>query len=362
MPANESAFSMSPIFTWHETILYADLPAREMRHGQAGSVNANVHLEQIGEFWFLYCRHGNSTWPIICEPDRCVMGDLDQPITSGTALIWQREGDGRYSLSAQGRYLSAHQNGSLQLDRPKYLPWESFTLRGGTFVTFPGMVVERRIHGQRIRFFVNNPQDIIQRHHATGAFWERDLLALIQDYCIPKRLFIDIGANIGNHTVFVSRFCDVSGVMAFEPNPAAIALLELNVLLNDCRNVDLTHCGVCLGAADGCYGIGETETNNLGHTTFKTDPEGKVRSVPGDAILAGTPVGFIKIDVEGMELDVLNGLSRTIQRWRPNLMVEVQPNNLEAFRTFRGVHGYRELEAASLQSPLDHLLVPVERC
>ena len=63
----------------------------------------------------------------------------------------------------------------------------------------------------------------------------------------------------------------------------------------------------------------------MGRTELIEDPIGQVRSVTGDAVLFDTAICLIKIDVEGMEFDVLSGLEGTIERSRPVIFIEVWP-------------------------------------
>ena len=54
-----------------------------------------------------------------------------------------------------------------------------------------GTVVEADISGQRVRFFVHNQQDWIQRHHFNGEFYETDDLALIAKHVTPDTFYVD---------------------------------------------------------------------------------------------------------------------------------------------------------------------------
>jgi hypothetical protein len=59
------------------------------------------------------------------------------------------------------------------------------------------------------------------------------------------------------------------------------------------------------------------DPNNIGHTMFFPAPDASVLALPGDALLLNERVDFIKLDVEGMELEILSGMSATLARWRP---------------------------------------------
>lgn len=223
-----------------------------------------------------------------------------------------------------------------------------------TFLTVP-VSSERleimRFHVGRvmIRFAIDNPKDVIQNCHVNGTFYEdaelRDL-----SLCIPAgAIILDIGANVGNHMVYFGKMCRVAKIVCFEPNPRAISLLEKNIRLNNIEKiVDVSHLGIALGAKSGfCEFIEDPRwaSGNLGAATLviSDTPTGslpiQVRSLD-ELNLAVTP-DLIKIDVEGMELEVLRGAIDTIRRCRPVLYVEVSPRSRATFREMMSALEYR---------------------
>jgi FkbM family methyltransferase len=195
----------------------------------------------------------------------------------------------------------------------------------------PGTVVTSLINGRTIRFFVANEQDEIQKHHHAGSFYEVEELGIMRAHWRCEGIFVDIGANVGNHTVYVSKFFDASRLVVFEPNPAAIRILRVNLALNQCTNVDLRYLGTALASGTSLMRLVEVDPHNLGGASFVPDAQGEVRSIPGDALLLNENVSFLKIDVEGMEMDILRGLERTVRNWRPSIFIEVWSQNSEGF-------------------------------
>ncbi len=80
--------------------------------------------------------------------------------------------------------------------------------------------------------------------------------------------------------------------------------------------------------------------NNLGGARLVAASEGKIQLKKGDDILNQEKVSFIKMDVEGLELDALRGLRTTIIRDRPKLFVEVENANIPGFRAMVDDMGY----------------------
>jgi FkbM family methyltransferase len=206
---------------------------------------------------------------------------------------------------------------------------------------YEGCIVETTISGKLIKFFVANRADLIQTHHFHAQFYEAEELGLITKFFRPEGAFIDVGSNVGNHAIFVSKFLEPRSVLVFEPNPAAISILRINLALNGCLNVDTRFLGVALGAASGRVRLEERDENNLGSARFVPDETGGFLTITGDSVLMREAPSFIKIDIEGMEMEVLAGLAETISSWRPNMFIEVQSCNLSQFNSWRNATRYK---------------------
>jgi len=166
---------------------------------------------------------------------------------------------------------------------------------------------------------------------------------------------IDCGANIGVHTIEWARAMYGWGeVLAFEAQEKIFYALAGNVVLNNCLNVSARHCAV--GATSGQIDI--PEPNYLIPSSFgsfelkesdKTQSIGqdvdykKTKSVSQISIdsLALKRLDLIKIDVEGMELEVLEGAAESLARHSPVLMVEVIKTDKESIERMLSTLGYR---------------------
>ncbi len=226
----------------------------------------------------------------------------------------------------------------------------------------PGTVVETRIQDREIRFFVRNPDDHIQSHHLQGIFYEREELAIIARYFHEGGVFVDIGTNVGNHSIFIEKFCNPRRIINFEINPEAIGIFTLNRYLNELKSCDIGFLGVALGQREGRVSLVQPDPDNLGCTAIQPSPEGVLRCLPGDAVLAARPVDLVKIDVEGTEMDVLAGLARTIARWRPALFIEVDDTNEAAFAEWCDEQAYRRADAFQrYEGKTNFMVLPAER-
>lgn len=204
----------------------------------------------------------------------------------------------------------------------------------------PGAFVEALIAGEVLRFFVHNPADIIQRHHAKGEFYEAEELALMFRYMTPQTRYLDIGTNVGNHVIYLARCGGLRDIVVIEPNGPAIAILQINLSLNAIGQfVDTSYLGY--GLSDGAYrGNMVAHKDNLGGAHFVDAADGPFQLVTGDALLGDRSFDFIKIDTEGMEIKCLHGLDALIRRCRPTLFVEVDNANVPAFLAWCSSHDY----------------------
>jgi FkbM family methyltransferase len=174
--------------------------------------------------------------------------------------------------------------------------------------------------GRRLDILLHpDPDHLATVIKANRTFYELDVLMKCREIYLPGTTIIDVGANIGNHTLFFAGVMGAS-VHAFEPHGPSFDLLQLAVAINRLQsNVQL--CPAAIGAQDGFAIMTDGPTTNRGMTACIAG-DGEIPMVRLDSIAFGQPVGLIKIDVEGSEVAVLQGAIRLLQTWRPDLMIE----------------------------------------
>jgi FkbM family methyltransferase len=176
--------------------------------------------------------------------------------------------------------------------------------------------------------------------------------AFVGRFIRPGMTVLDIGAHHGFYTLFFSKLVGSSGkVIAFEPSPRERRALRLNVGLNRCKNVVIQ--GLALGESEGesnLYVVNHYETgcNSLQPPAFPAAISiVPVHVISLDQWLAAhhpESVDFIKLDVEGGELSVLQGAERLLERRpRPVILAEVQDIRTQPW-------GYRAQEIISFLS------------
>lgn len=158
---------------------------------------------------------------------------------------------------------------------------------------------------------------------AYGEFsvFEQELFAQIVK---PGDVVVEVGANIGAHTVELSRSAGPKGaVLAFEPQRLVFQALCANLALNQCTNVYAQQ--IAVGASPGWIVVPATDpttrTNFGGVSLIDAVAGERVMSIMLDS-LELPACKLLKADVEGMELEVVRGALGTIRRHRPVLYLE----------------------------------------
>ncbi|MDR2213278.1 MAG: FkbM family methyltransferase [Pseudomonadales bacterium] len=162
--------------------------------------------------------------------------------------------------------------------------------------------------------------------------WSQSEIDLLTQVIKPGMKVLDIGANIGSHTLAFAKAVGPRGkVLAFEPQPFVHSLLAANLIENDATNVLALNAG--LGRAPGWVDLPDftyAEPNNYGALRlepFLTKDEKAVNRIPVpihrlDDLKVAAGAHVIKIDVEEMEAAVLEGARGLISASRPLLFVE----------------------------------------
>ncbi len=181
---------------------------------------------------------------------------------------------------------------------------------------------------------------VIEREQMRGLFFEHEELAFLAER-LPRGLrIVDVGANTGNHTVFFAGPMQAESVVPVEPLPRAGAAIRAAVARNSLTNVDLAALGRAVGSEEGRLRPVPSLTAGLGATGFAPDPQGEVPLTTLDRLIRG-PVDFLKIDVEGMEMETLAGAAGLIGAHRPVLYVEVLDTRIAEFMSWLDKNHYR---------------------
>lgn len=163
-------------------------------------------------------------------------------------------------------------------------------------------------------------------------FFLRDALLALQESRPQARhcsVFLDVGANIGQHSLFMSQVADQ--VHAFEPYAAVANRLRKHLALNNIDNIVLHEIG--LGDSNGRLPFFAPASTNKGVGSFNSESQRYGNTPVGELIIRRTDdylpeqgiehVDLVKIDVEGFERQTLLGMSQTLSENRPVIVCEV---------------------------------------
>ncbi len=220
------------------------------------------------------------------------------------------------------------------------------------------------VHGDFGNFLTLHGDVGISHAIRTRGSWGPEQVDLFKRLVQPGETVLDIGANIGHHSVVLSKLVGPAGrVLAFEPQPFVFRVLEANLALNECANCESYRLALGNSNSQSCmapldYERDAWNVGGLGLSDTGRDPSGgqfvavQVRRL--DDLLPGLKVDFIKCDAEGFDHEVLKGALQTLLRCKPIILVEVAPLLL-----LGGPDSYRALYA--LLQGLGYLILDPEK-
>lgn len=192
---------------------------------------------------------------------------------------------------------------------------------------------------KRVRFLVRDPGAVrIYSHIWVAEDYE--------DFARPGKgdVVIDVGAHIGLFTLKCLLKHKCALVVAVEPNPDNMHLLSMNTIING-----LSGKVVAVKAAAGARG-GRAKLYINTHCSYmhslipkKNAPALEVDMITIDEVVAKLKlrkVDFIKVDIEGYELEVIEGAEKTLTSFSPTLVIETNLRNIATFSKSLKKYGY----------------------
>ncbi|MEX2014112.1 MAG: FkbM family methyltransferase [Parcubacteria group bacterium] len=219
-------------------------------------------------------------------------------------------------------------------------------------------------------YFTEVGSDTVVKTIKSGRFYEQEMLQYLEKFDFDNSTIVDVGAHIGNHSIYFATFTNCDKVLAIEPNPRTYSILAKNIKNNKLENRIETF-NLALGDKAGKVSIQEGPDGKLGSSRVIEGNEIKVRTL--DAILKNNGVvSLIKIDVEGYEVNVLRGAKDILKKQSPLLAVEAQtwkakrsldkilhPLGYRAVRVFNRTDTYIYVKDRYPYPPLNWLLADV---
>ena len=179
--------------------------------------------------------------------------------------------------------------------------------------------------GSTFSLLISPNNGFIDKHTFLYGVYEPFILDLFAEHLSKGKTFIDIGANIGQHSMYAATLVGPTGsVHAFEPIPTIYRQLTQSIQANHFEGIIHSH-NVALGTdnTDELLYV----ANNAGGSSLVNNTDTKetitVHIRNGDKELeACEHIDVIKIDVEGYEYEVLQGIRKTLEKHQPILFLE----------------------------------------
>lgn len=165
--------------------------------------------------------------------------------------------------------------------------------------------------GERCVVYGYEPKEYISSYLNKGTFYEQPLLDYIDSkYGGKISDVVDVGANIGNHSVFFYEIMAINKITAFEPNPENYRRLVKSAPFATTHQIALSNKSGTVSSIP--------HPTNMG-ASYCTDG-GDIKCATLDSFELSPQL--VKIDAEGMECAVLEGARETIKKHRPIMFVE----------------------------------------
>ena len=183
---------------------------------------------------------------------------------------------------------------------------------------------------------VNPCDQYIGRSLINSGIWEIHIDNLLKSICKEDMIAIDIGANVGAHTILMSKLVGENGkVYAFEPCRNHSEILFYNLMNNNCFNTTIYPYG-CGDKDENMYiekrFFDTKKVENFGAITLQkesldeNDEKIEIRSIDSFNF---PKIDVIKIDAEGMENKIINGMKDTIYKYKPKMIIEIHDEDVE---------------------------------
>jgi FkbM family methyltransferase len=166
--------------------------------------------------------------------------------------------------------------------------------------------------------------------------YEFNETSLVKQLIKPGSIVIDIGSNFGWYSIIFSQLVGVSGkIFSFEPVPETYEELNSNVKLNSCKNIKTFN--LALGNEEGSvnFGVPEFDGSSGASSQFlKCKKQIQVAMRKLDEIIEEqniTNINFIKADIEDGELNMLHGSEKILNKFKPDIMIEIVDMHCDRF-------------------------------
>lgn len=210
-----------------------------------------------------------------------------------------------------------------------------YFLKAAKSLGIANRIYKKRLHNNF--YMLLNPTEHIQQQLFWYGHYEKELGELLKKIVRPGDVFLDLGANIGYFSLLVAINSPFANIISFEPVKDLFQNMNDNISLNNLKNISTINAAA--GEISEEKDLLISTPDNSGMSSFR-QPENysgkkeRVKVVPIDEWFKTSglsKIDIIKLDIEGSELAALKGMKDVLQKQRPILIVEVNPETLSMF-------------------------------
>ena len=204
------------------------------------------------------------------------------------------------------------------------------------------------------RIIIGSPNDrsVFNQIGINGGLWEPQIVGVLASLVKPTDVCLDIGANLGAHTMVLADLASRGRVYAFEPSSINAGFLSENIRANCLTNAQCEQIGLGsqrgvqeftnLVGLEGCSFVSPLDdvddvlVRSWGQRLERTTEKVIIETLDSWVSKNGIDrVDFVKMDAEGSELSILEGGLTTFTSHRPKLIVELNKNALSLYYGIR---------------------------
>lgn len=179
----------------------------------------------------------------------------------------------------------------------------------------------------RYKFLVDNTDLGFAPHVALDGFWEIWITQYLAGLVKPGMAVADVGANHGYYSVIFADLIGENGsLVAVEPNPHMARLLRINVAINGYANrTRIVEAALSNETGVTTFAVPNGEPKNgyvVGPDAAAVGDTYEVATISGADLFGDARLDLLKIDAEGSEFAILEGLMHIIERQKPTIVVE----------------------------------------
>jgi FkbM family methyltransferase len=214
-------------------------------------------------------------------------------------------------------------------------------------------------------------------------FDELKFLLFFKNYFGNKNVnIIDCGSNIGSYSIFFSIFLNCNKIYSIEAIPSIFNILNKNIKNNNCKNIQTFNIGIGSKKGEikliskipnnkGAFWFWYSDSKddeialqtpfNMGYKEHETCINSNVKincDTLDNIVKCNDRIDFIKIDVEGMEIELLSGAKNIINKNKPLLYIEGSANTIEDIKIWSEKNKYNRVEMGMFKK--HHFLLKYE--